>query len=38
MAENSEFVSTTKKQDRFMMMTTTLYCEEITIEKYRTFV
>ena len=38
MAENSEFVSTTKKQDRFMMMTTTLYCEEITIDKFKPFV
>ena len=30
MAENSEFLPISKKQERFMQMTTTLYCEEIT--------
>ena len=38
MAENSDFVSTSKKSERFLQMTTTLYCEEITIDKYKPYV
>lgn len=38
MAENSTFVPTTTDQERFMHMTTTLYCEEITVDKFRPFV
>jgi hypothetical protein len=38
MAENSEFQATSKKQERFSYLTTTLYCEEITIDKYKPFI
>ena len=38
LAENSEFVATSKKQERFLFSTTTLYCDEISIDKYKPFV
>ena len=38
MAENSEFQATSKKNERFAFHTATLYCEEITIEKYKPFI
>lgn len=38
MAENIDFVSTAKKTQRFMSLTTTLYCEEITIDKFKPFI
>ena len=40
MAENSEFVATSKKSERFLFHTTTLYCDEITMEhdRYKPFV
>jgi hypothetical protein len=37
-AENADFVSTSKKSERFMQMTTTIYCEEITIDKFKPYV
>ena len=38
LAENSEFVATSKKQERFLFSTTTLYCDEISIDKYKPFI
>ena len=35
MAENSEFVATSKKSERFLFHTTTLYCDELTIERMK---
>ena len=37
-AENSEFQATSKKQERFNFMTNTLYCDEITIDKFKPFI
>ena len=31
LAENSEFIATSKKSERFLFHTTTLYCDEIPI-------
>ena len=38
MAENSEYVATSGKKDRFAFQTTTVYCEEISIESSKPFV
>ena len=38
MAENSEYMATTNKKDRFAFLTTTLYCEEISIENSKPFI
>ena len=37
-AENSAFQATSRKTDRFVHDTTTIYCEEITVDKYKPFV
>jgi hypothetical protein len=38
MTENSEFKATSKKRERFLFYTTTLYCEEIDDERFKPFV
>ena len=38
MAENSEYVATSNKKDRFSFQTTSVYCEEISIENAKPFI
>ena len=38
MAENSEYVATSAKKDRFAFQTTTVYCEEISHDDAHTFI
>jgi len=38
MAENSNFVATTHKSERFLFYSTTLYCEEIPMEGFKHYV
>jgi hypothetical protein len=38
MAENSEFKPTTSKSERFLRMTSTLFCDELPIERFKPFV
>ena len=38
MAENSEYVATSSKKDRFNFHMNTLYCEEISIENSKPFI
>jgi len=38
MAENSEYVATSQKKDRFAFQMTSLYCEEISIENAKPFI
>jgi len=38
MTENSEFQATSKKRERFLFYTTTLYCEEIDEDRFKPFV
>ena len=38
MAENTNFVSTTHKSERFLFYSTTLYCDEIKMESFKHYV